>query len=140
MASIPRDWRSLLLGLAVLCELQRSQVAGSETMAPKNAHLAGNCGYLFGRVRQEPLLRAGGIARGGRKKYAILKGYEAKVLDVSGDNAGPRSKQTQEALKWFRQDNSVAAFYGFSGGGYNLLHILCCAWRTEVPTVKVLSG
>jgi hypothetical protein len=72
------------------------------------------------------------------KKYAMLKGYEAKVLDVSGDNAGPHSKQTQEALKWFRQDNSVAAFYGFSGGGYDLLHILRALKTEELTRVKFI--
>jgi hypothetical protein len=43
-------------------------------------------------------------------------GYRGEVLDVAGDADGP---QAGMALKRIREDQSVTAIYGFSGGGYN---------------------
>jgi hypothetical protein len=61
-------------------------------------------------------------------EYARRKGYEGTVLDISGDHGpGPTratSPQTLMAVKTFRDDASVVAFYGFSGGGYNVYWIL----------------
>ncbi len=56
-------------------------------------------------------------------EYARRRGYDGRVLDVAG-TTGPRSPQTMMALAEFRRDKSVVALYGFSGGGYNILHIL----------------
>jgi hypothetical protein len=57
--------------------------------------------------------------------YARKRGYEPLVLDVSGrPNNSQHTAQVKAALKAFHEDASVAAFYGFSGGGYNLVHIL----------------
>jgi hypothetical protein len=39
-------------------------------------------------------------------------------------STGAESKQTKMALEEFRRDQTVAAFFGFSGGGYNVRHIL----------------
>jgi hypothetical protein len=49
-------------------------------------------------------------------EYARRSGYKGEVLDVAGDADGP---QTSMALKRIREDPSVTAIYGFSGGGYN---------------------
>ena len=49
-------------------------------------------------------------------EYARRSGYRGEVLDVAGDANGP---QTRMALKRIREDSSVTAIYGFSGGGYN---------------------
>ena len=57
-------------------------------------------------------------------EYARRLGYAAVVLDVPGQPQGQNSPQASAALKKFTDDQSVAAFYGFSGGGYNLKHIL----------------
>jgi hypothetical protein len=58
--------------------------------------------------------------------YAQKRGYEAVVLDKPGRPQGKDSPQSQAALKAFLDpnDQTVAAFYGFSGGGYNVKHIL----------------
>jgi hypothetical protein len=57
------------------------------------------------------------------KKYAMRRGYSSDVLDVSGET-GPHSAQTQMALRTFRADKTICSIYGFSGGGYNLRHVL----------------
>ena len=56
--------------------------------------------------------------------YAEREGYEPIVLDVPGQPQSRQSPQAKAALKAFHDDKSVCAFYGFSGGGYNLRHIL----------------
>jgi hypothetical protein len=45
------------------------------------------------------------------------------VLDVAGATSDD-SPQTQMALAEFRRDLAVAALYGFSGGGYNVLRVI----------------
>jgi hypothetical protein len=45
------------------------------------------------------------------------------VLDASGET-GDNSTQTRRALTEFRKDKTITALYGFSGGGYNVWHIL----------------
>jgi hypothetical protein len=49
--------------------------------------------------------------------------YEPRVLDVSGE-AGVGSSQHVRAFKAFRDDPNIEAIYGFSGGAYNLAHVL----------------
>jgi len=73
------------------------------------------------------------------KEYARLLRYNPKVLDVTGSsNHGDRdtSEGTVMALECFRQFQSVAGFYGFSGGGYNMKHILDNMTETERRRVK----
>ena len=57
-------------------------------------------------------------------EYAKRRGYEAIVLDVAGQPQSQESPQAKAALKKFFEDQAICAFYGFSGGGYNLRHIL----------------
>lgn len=56
--------------------------------------------------------------------YAKRLGYEGIVLPVPGQPQSQHSPQAKAALKVFHEDEDVCAFYGFSGGGYNLKHIL----------------
>src|SRR4029077_1061471 len=56
-------------------------------------------------------------------EYARKRGYVGRVLDVSGET-GDRSPQTRRALHEFLSDSTITALYGFSGGGYNVYHIL----------------
>jgi hypothetical protein len=56
--------------------------------------------------------------------YARMRGYEPVVLDVPGKPQSQHSPQTIAAVKMFLDDTAVTAFYGFSGGGYNVKHIL----------------
>ena len=46
------------------------------------------------------------------------------MLDVRGQPQSQTSPQAIAALKKFGEDPAVSAFYGFSGGGYNMRHIL----------------
>jgi hypothetical protein len=57
-------------------------------------------------------------------EYARRLGYEAVVIPVAGQPQSQTSPQATAALKKFFDDQAVTAFYGFSGGGYNLRHIL----------------
>jgi hypothetical protein len=75
-------------------------------------------------------------------EYARRKGYVGEVLDVAGAT-GANSPQTQMALAEFRRDPTVAALYGFSGGGYNVLHIINAmapAERARIRLVVVLGA
>ena len=56
-------------------------------------------------------------------QYASRRGYQGRVLDVSGET-GDHSPQTQRAMLEFLHDPTITALYGFSGGGYNAYHIL----------------
>jgi hypothetical protein len=56
-------------------------------------------------------------------QYASKRGYVGRVLDVSGET-GDNSPQTRQALHEFLSDSTITALYGFSGGGYNVYHIL----------------
>jgi hypothetical protein len=66
----------------------------------------------------------GALHEGAAKEYARRKGYKAVVLPVPGQPQSQTSRQAKAALKAFFDDPAVTAFYGFSGGGYNVRHIL----------------
>jgi hypothetical protein len=61
-----------------------------------------------------------------RPARAIAKklGYVDVVIDAPGLPQGPNSKQATETLKEFHKDEAIVGLYGFSGGGYNVWHIL----------------
>jgi hypothetical protein len=78
------------------------------------------------------------------KDYAILMGFKPKVLAARGDNTDSdhnraKSEGTQMALECFRLHNSITAFYGFSGGGFNLWHILHLMSKAERNRVKLAA-
>jgi hypothetical protein len=57
--------------------------------------------------------------------YAKRLRYDPVTLPVPGDYPqSADSDQSKAALKAFHEDELVCAFYGFSGGGYNLRWIL----------------
>ena len=51
-------------------------------------------------------------------EYASRLGFRGEVLDVAG-NPDLNSAQVQIARERIREDQSIKAIYGFSGGGYN---------------------
>ncbi len=76
---------------------------------------------------KKPAWPKGALHEGPAKDYAVLKGFRPKVLDVTGSSKGgdrDASDGTLMALECFQKHPTVTAFYGFSGGGYNLWHIL----------------
>jgi uncharacterized protein (TIGR02594 family) len=70
-------------------------------------------------------------------EYARRRGYAGHVLDVAGAT-GPHSPQTQMALAAFRRDPGVTALYGFSGGGYNVLHIIHALTKEERARLRLV--
>lgn len=87
-------------------------------MAKKMLILRGIAGHFDGKdwpkgaLYEEPAL-----------EYARRRGYIGIVLDISGE-ASYNSRQVREALPVFSADPEFVALYGFSGGGYNINHIL----------------
>jgi hypothetical protein len=101
----------------------------------------------------------GALHEGPAKDFASRKKYTPKVLDIPGDPKPPApdapvgkdgkkhgtrwdSPQTILALNTFRDDTSIKALYGFSGGGYNLWWILkkmTPAERDRVELVVVVG-
>ena len=53
-----------------------------------------------------------------------LRLRKRSAIPVAGQPQSQHSPQAIAALKAFFEDPAVTAFYGFSGGGYNLRHIL----------------
>ena len=71
-------------------------------------------------------------------EYAKRRGYEGEVLDVAGGPTGPSSQQTRMALEAYRNDSDFAALYGFSGGGYNALHVIHALTDAERKRLKLV--
>jgi len=70
-------------------------------------------------------------------EYARRRGYDGQVLDVAGAT-GANSRQTLMALVAFRGDDSITALYGFSGGGYNVRHIIAALNPTERSRIRLV--
>lgn len=71
------------------------------------------------------------------KEYARRTGFRGEVLDVAGNN-GPNSEQVKMALDRIYRDATVAAIYGFSGGGYNARMIWKKLTATERDRIRTL--
>ena len=75
-------------------------------------------------------------------EYARRLGYRGDVLDVASNADGARS-QVSQAIARIRQDKSITALYGFSGGGYNATRIwssLRPAERQRIDRVVVIGS
>ena len=99
--------------------------------------LRGIAGHYAGRDWQR-----GALDEPPALEYARRRGYVGQVLDVAGAT-GEKSEQTLMALAAFHRDPSVAALYGFSGGGYNVRHVidlLAPAERTRLELIVVLGA
>jgi hypothetical protein len=73
--------------------------------------------------------------------YATCRHREGEVLTVPGDPEGDRDKNTQtmRALDKLRdKDSPFDAIYGFSGGGYDVLHILKQLKAEERKRIKLV--
>lgn len=70
-------------------------------------------------------------------EYAKRRGYAGRVLDVAG-TTGANSAQTKMGLAEFHRDPSVAALYGFSGGGYNVYWIFKALPHDELSRLELL--
>ena len=56
--------------------------------------------------------------------YAKREGFDPVLIDEGGRPQSQQSPQARKALEEFHKDDEDVGFYGFSGGGYNLRHIL----------------
>jgi len=70
-------------------------------------------------------------------EYAHQRGYVGEVLDVVGAT-GPKSRQVRMCLKAIRDRDDIAALYGFSGGGYNIRHVLAALSADERRRIKLI--
>lgn len=70
-------------------------------------------------------------------EYARRRGYVGQVLDVAGAT-GKNKPQTVMALAEFRRDETVTALYGFSGGGYNVWHIIDALSKAERARLRLV--
>lgn len=73
-------------------------------------------------------------------EYAKRKGYEGHVLDCIGWTQGPGGEQVRRSLAEIKADTSIQALYGFSGGGYNALHIIRALSVPEQLRLLVVLG
>lgn len=110
-------------------------------MPKKMLILRGTTGYLPDENGKLHNYKKGALHEPAAKEYARRKGYEGVVLDVSG-NHGPgktreTSPQTLLAVDEFYRDKAIAAFYGFSGGGYNVWWILHKKLTTEADFKRI---
>lgn len=76
--------------------------------------------------------------------YAIREGFNPEVLDASGEASGPISGRPQVSAGFKRiEEGGVTAIYGFSGGGYNAVHIyrdLPQKFKDQIIKIVVLGS
>jgi hypothetical protein len=72
----------------------------------------------------KPAWPKGALHENAAKDYAKSRDFEGIVVDAPGQPQDEDSLQANAAVDAFHADPLVCAFYGFSGGGYNLYHIL----------------
>jgi hypothetical protein len=104
--------------------------------------LRGNHGAYAGEDGKVQDYKKGALHEGAAKEFARRKGFDGVVLDVSGDPPAKgnrsRSPQTLMAVSRFHQDDEIAAFYGFSGGGYNVWWILRSLNEADLKRIKLI--
>jgi hypothetical protein len=106
---------------------------------PKMLILRGNSGANYPDESGKPHnYEKGALHERAAVEYARRKGYQALVLDISGDpdrrpgKTRATSPQTLLALATLEANEEITALYGFSGGGYNVWWIL----RALSPKVR----
>jgi len=97
-------------------------------MPKKMLILRGTTGKLPDETGKDHDYTDGALHEPAAIEYARRVGYQGVVLPISG-NHGPgktreSSPQTLLAADEFYRDKEIKAFYGFSGGGYNVWWIL----------------
>lgn len=70
-------------------------------------------------------------------EYARRMGYQGFVLDMAGAT-GSNSEQVQAAMHLLALDKSIKAIYGFSGGGYNVRHVLDQLNDVEIQQIELV--
>ena len=72
------------------------------------------------------------------RAFAKQLGYDDVVVDAPGKPQSQHSPQTKAALKAFHEldADTKVGLYGFSGGGYNVLHILAFMAEREPRSLQ----
>ena len=70
------------------------------------------------------------------REYARRLGCDAIVVHKSGWPQNETSPQTKAAMELFKANNDIAALYGFSGGGYNVIFILARLAREQPEALQ----
>lgn len=97
--------------------------------------LRGNSGTYDGHAYPH-----GAIDQEAAAGYAEARGYVAKFVHASytGGFTGPRSDQTNRALREYDNNPTIRALYGFSGGGYNVRWILARLTDKEAERIELV--
>jgi hypothetical protein len=85
--------------------------------------LRGNPGLYRNEDGKQIDYKDGALHEAAALKYATLMGFKGEVLNVVGW-AAEDSEQTKQAVIAIQNRQEIRALYGFSGGGYNVKHIL----------------
>jgi hypothetical protein len=85
---------------------------------------AANAGTYPDEQGKNPAWPDGALQVKTAEDYATRQGYDPVVLDVDGFPQSQGSPQAMAALQEFHKNEADVGFYGFSGGGYNVRHIL----------------
>jgi hypothetical protein len=75
------------------------------------------------------------------KDYATRRDFEPIVLDIGGYPQSQQSPQTKAAMELILNDADIHALYGFSGGGYNvrhILHVLSAHHKALLPQITLV--
>jgi hypothetical protein len=94
---------------------------------PKMLILRGNdapAGNYPDEQGNTPAWPRGALHETAAKDYATHRGYDGVVIDQPGKPQNQKSPQAEATVTEFLKDQDVSAFYGFSGGGYQIWHIL----------------
>jgi hypothetical protein len=99
--------------------------------------LPGIAGPVAGQYDKHGLLD-----RDSASQYARQLGYDPLVLNVSGEAYGDYGArpQVKAALSTLGDaNNNIAALYGFSGGGYNMVHIWHLMSKEERAKIEQIT-
>lgn len=81
----------------------------------------------------------GALHEGPALEYATRRGYTGRVLDIAGLASGaPDGRPQVRAALAAIAAEPIEALYGFSGGGYNLVHILARMTPEQRARIKLV--
>jgi hypothetical protein len=81
----------------------------------------------------------GALDEGPALAFAARKGYDGEVVPMAaGMNPSKTDNQTLYVLARLREDKSITALYGFSGGGYNLGHVIDSLTDDEKKQIRLV--
>jgi hypothetical protein len=103
-----------------------SQEAQMNTMLILPGNAAGKGKYPDEHGNTDVAWPTGALHRDAAREYALRRSYEPEVVEVLGGGhpQSEKSPQANKAIEKFLGNRAITAFFGFSGGGGNLMYIL----------------